>query len=296
MKAITKFLESLSENYYEKFLIEDPFYDEESCKRYFWEVEYKKKKYFELDIDEIALASKDILNKSQDKFKKALSESYRLISNKKASEINSIIENIKKSAEVHLNIIKNDFYMDDTKSRYYSVTVYSNQYFSMQEALIKLSKEMPLGRFYNSSVAFYGYFDLWYDNKRDATFAFLSASLFTIGKAFVVELEKIKREAISNEIEIAIPLEAKLKWDAKPAHLGYIIGMLADSEFLDAPKRDNGDINYTQFAKQVLNVFNVDTKESTLTKYLNTTTEKAQETKRKFDEIGFDIPHKKRVN
>ena len=90
--------------------------------------------------------------------------------------------------------------------------------------------------------------------------------------------------------------DLKISWDSKPAHLGYIMGMLADLEFINAPRRQNGEINYTQFAKQVYNVFDVKTTESTLSKYLNTSTEKAQETERNFNKASFNIPHKKEVN
>lgn len=88
----------------------------------------------------------------------------------------------------------------------------------------------------------------------------------------------------------------KLKWIGKPAHLGYILGVLADSGFIDAPKRESGDINYTKFSKQVLNIFDIKTTENTLSKYLNTTTEKALETQRNFNKANFNIPNKKEVS
>ena len=104
------------------------------------------------------------------------------------------------------------------------------------------------------------------------------------------------RQPLMELSSLFIPLEAKLNWASKPAHLGYIMGMLADLEFINAPRRPNGDINYTQFAKQVNNIFEVKTTENTLSKYLNTTTEKAQETSRTFNKANFNIPHKKEVS
>jgi hypothetical protein len=82
----------------------------------------------------------------------------------------------------------------------------------------------------------------------------------------------------------------KIKWIGKPSQLGFIIGKLAELGYIDAPKRINRDINYTQFAKQVNNTFDVETTESTLSKYLNLESEKGQETDRKFNENGFNIP------
>lgn len=88
----------------------------------------------------------------------------------------------------------------------------------------------------------------------------------------------------------------KLKWIAKPSQLGFVIGMLADLEYLDVPRRQNGDINYTQFANLVNQTFDVETTSATLSKYLNLDSEKAQETYRKFKDAGFNIPHKNIVS
>ncbi|WP_157209205.1 hypothetical protein [Mariniflexile maritimum] len=296
MKAITKFLEALSDNYYEKFLIENPYIQKDYENKYYSEVLYNKKVYYEIELDDISTLITEILLKLKAKYKKAISEVYIEIANKSSSEIHSIIENLIKSVNVNLKVIKNDFYIYDKNSRYFSETNFNSQDFSIQSAINLFSEEINNGKYFDVNKNVFSSFDLYYESERGFVLSYLPVALFTIGNAFILELIRIKEEAISNEIKIAIPETSKLKWDGKPAHLGYIIGMLADSEFLDAPKRDSGDINYTQFAKQVLNVFNVNTTENTLSKYLNTTTEKAQETKRKFDEIGFDIPHKKRVN
>lgn len=88
----------------------------------------------------------------------------------------------------------------------------------------------------------------------------------------------------------------KIKWIGKSSQLGFIIGKLAELGYIDTPKRINGETNFTQFAKQVNNTFEVNTKESTLSKYLNLESEKGSETVRKFNENGFDIPHVKTVS
>lgn len=88
----------------------------------------------------------------------------------------------------------------------------------------------------------------------------------------------------------------KIKWIGKPSQLGFIIGKLADLGYIEAPKRPNGDINFTKFAALVSNTFDVDTTESTLSKYLNLDSEKGSETARKFSDNGFDIPHIKQIS
>ncbi|MCF6182124.1 hypothetical protein [Lutibacter sp.] len=88
----------------------------------------------------------------------------------------------------------------------------------------------------------------------------------------------------------------KIKWVGKPSQLGFIIGVLADLDYIEAPKRKSNDINYTQFAKQIKDVFEIKTTESTLSKYLNLDSEKAQETKRKFEKENFHIPNRKIIS
>ena len=44
------------------------------------------------------------------------------------------------------------------------------------------------------------------------------------------------------------------------------------------------------------NTFDVETTESTLSKYLNLESEKGSETVRKFNDNGFDIPHLKTIS
>lgn len=102
---------------------------------------------------------------------------------------------------------------------------------------------------------------------------------------FVNELKIEKQSA-------TLILNEKIKWSGKPSQLGFIIGMLTELEYIEAPKRKTSDINYTQFAKQIINVFEVDTTESTLSKYLNLESEKGQETLRKFEKENFSIPHR----
>tara|TARA_R110001583_G_scaffold114863_1_gene265285 strand:- start:11863 stop:12612 length:750 start_codon:yes stop_codon:yes gene_type:complete len=88
----------------------------------------------------------------------------------------------------------------------------------------------------------------------------------------------------------------KIKWIGKPSQLGFIIGMLTDLEYIEPPKRKSNDINYTQFAKQIKNVFEIETTESTLSKYLNLESEKGQETLRKFEKENFSIPRRNIVS
>ncbi|MDG4714838.1 hypothetical protein [Winogradskyella marincola] len=97
------------------------------------------------------------------------------------------------------------------------------------------------------------------------------------------------------EEELLEPI-SKLKWLGKPSQLGFIISSLTDLGYIEAPLRQNGDVNYTQFAKLVKQTFDIDTTENTLSKYLNTDSEKGQEPMRKFEQNGFNIPHRNIVS
>jgi hypothetical protein len=108
--------------------------------------------------------------------------------------------------------------------------------------------------------------------------------------------ESRKNKMAANSGLIPNKSNETIKWIGKPSQLGFIIGKLAELGYIDAPKRINRDINYTQFAKQVKNTFDVETTESTLSKYLNLESEKGSETVRKFNDNGFDIPHIKTVS
>lgn len=88
----------------------------------------------------------------------------------------------------------------------------------------------------------------------------------------------------------------KIKWIGKPSQLGYIIGTLVELDYIDPPRNKSNDINFTQFAAQLSEVFEFDGKTSSLTKYLNFNDQKFKETKGKFDKEKFHIPRRSIVS
>lgn len=109
-------------------------------------------------------------------------------------------------------------------------------------------------------------------------------------------LESKRNNSIRTPMDINTENTKKIKWVGKPSQLGFIIGKLAELGYIEAPLKTNGDINYNQFSSLVKNTFEVETTEGTLSKYLNHDCEKGQETVRKFEEYGFNIPHIKEVS
>lgn len=108
--------------------------------------------------------------------------------------------------------------------------------------------------------------------------------------------ESRKNKVASNSDIISNEINETIKWIGKPSQLGFIIGKLAQLGYIDAPTRQNGEINYNQFANLVNNTFDVNTTKDTLSKYLNLESEKGQETERKFGKNGFKIPHIKEIS
>jgi hypothetical protein len=152
-----------------------------------------------------------------------------------------------------------------------------------------------LNRYYN------GYADVPkdYDFILDIQIDFYCYAAGLEAQKMILFLESKKSAAVKKEEQYSeqhTESKEKIKWIGKPSQLGFIIGKLVELGYIDAPKRINGETNFTQFAKQVKNTFDVDTTESTLSKYLNLESEKGQETNRKFNENGFDIPHIKEIS
>ena len=134
--------------------------------------------------------------------------------------------------------------------------------------------------------------NLYYDELSNSNCEFIQQNAFAYASMLeakkmieFVESENSKLEKPNNTFE-------KIKWNGKPSQLGFIIGMLTNLDYIDAPKRKTNDINYSLFAKQIKEVFEVKTTEGSLSKYLNLDSEKGQETLRKFEKENFSIPHK----
>ena len=83
----------------------------------------------------------------------------------------------------------------------------------------------------------------------------------------------------------------KIKWVGKASQLGFILSNLAELGYIEPPRKKDGEINYSQFAKLVMETFEAQTTENTLTKYLNLNSDKGKETVRNFQKSGFNLPH-----
>ncbi|MHB1105604.1 MAG: hypothetical protein ACYCZ2_04500 [Lutibacter sp.] len=297
MEAILKLQQALIVDYYKTFIIS---IDEEEIDfniYYSDPIIYRGKEYFEKDIISIKDEIKFIIEDIQPLYLNTLSEVLLKLGNLSSppEKLNYLVYTVK-LLSIPFNQLQKDFYLDKKESRYFSKPKKIDDYLSIQEVteiIINISSK-------NLSIPAYEFDDLTLDeiyqyNKRLEILSFLPMALITVASSLMNILNN-KIEEIKEQIEVEKSDELKLKWIGKPSQLGYLIGQLAQQEYIEPPKRDNGEINFTQFAKDVLRIFKSEATQGTLSAYLNINNEKSQETHRNFEKAKFNIPHKKIVS
>ncbi|MBP94064.1 MAG: hypothetical protein CMC55_08105 [Flavobacteriaceae bacterium] len=87
-----------------------------------------------------------------------------------------------------------------------------------------------------------------------------------------------------------------LEWAGKPSHVAYIISRLVDEGYIAAPLKNDGEINYTELSRQILNSFDFKQKIpsiESLRRYSNEDSDKFLLIDKKFKNEGFHIPNLK---
>jgi len=297
LEAVLKLQQALILDYYKHFIIS---IDDEAIDfniYYSDTIIYRNKEYFEKDIFSIKDEIKFIIEDIQPLYLNTLSEVLLKLANLSSplEKLNYLIYSVK-LLSIPFNQLQKDFYIDKIESRYFSKPKKIDNYLSIQEItdiVIQFDKEVnsaPIYEFDHLTL-----FEIHQYNQRLEILSFLPMALFTVASSLMNILNN-KIDGIKEEIEAEKSDELKLKWIGKPSQLGYLIGQLAQQEYIEPPKRDNGEINFTQFAKDVLRIFKSEATQGTLSAYLNINNEKSQETHRNFEKAKFNIPHKKIVS
>lgn len=302
MEAILELQNILIKDYYKEFIVS--IYEEElEFNSYFSEVIiYRGEEYIEKDIDIIKKEIKYIIDDLKPLYLKAVSEVVVKLSNlpnynDKINYLNYTIRLIK----IPLNQLKKDFYIEDANSRYYTepndfiVEKIDRILYEHNDVNSNLTKEEVEDIFSVIDFSVSEMFQLEYIKARTDTITKLPFTLFTVSSSFINILNN-KIDEINEEFYNKEAIKEKIEWSGKVSQLGFIFSKLAELDYLAPPKRDNGETNYTQFAKKVLNIFKIKTTEGTIAKYLNSNEVKAQETQRSFDKAKFSMPHKKEVS
>lgn len=117
---------------------------------------------------------------------------------------------------------------------------------------------------------------------------FIGLGCYVGGIKFAKDAQKMIEDL--EEIEHA---EKPLRWMGKTANLGYIMGLLADNGYIDAPKKRDGEINYNEFARRLGKIFEFDGNNiSTLSKALNIDSNNMEYKNKDL----FRIPHIKEIS
>ena len=109
----------------------------------------------------------------------------------------------------------------------------------------------------------------------------------------LIRFAQYLNEELENEENTEIKQDTKpLKWLGKPSHLGLIMNLLAELDYIDAPKKNNGEINYTRYAQELSKVFDFEGNNTeTLSKMLSPETNSME----KQNSSQFHIPHRKNI-
>jgi hypothetical protein len=294
LEAIFKLQKALIKNYYKEFIVSVD-EDNVNLEKYPDLVVYRGNEYFEQDADYITKHRKYIIDDIKPIYVESISEVILKLSS--LTNNNEKLNYLKYSVQlfnIPLRQLKVDFHVHQQDSRYYSESQNVNQLSTVEEiadSILKENKE-EVKKF---DIPYYQLIDLFLENYKQKTLSFLPLSLSAIGNSFIKVLYN-KIAEIEEEIENSKPAQSQIEWLGKTSHLGYIMGQLAQLGYINPKELSNGEINFTQFSKDLLNKFKLDTTVGSLSAYLNINNNKAQETHRKFEKENFNIPHKKEVS
>jgi hypothetical protein len=303
LEAILELQNILIKNYYKDFILSIS--DENiNFQSYYSElIEYRNEEYIEKKIETIEKEINYIIDDLKPVYIKSLSEVLLKLSvlpnpSEKINYLNHIIKLFK----IPLTQLRKDFYINETDSRYYSEPSKAENIVSTDKVVEIIMQDLQVDdndieKKSYSEIEFsdFDLYELEYSNIRMQVLSKLPFSLFTITSGLINILQH-KIDAINEELQDEQAVKEKIEWCGKPSQLGFLISKLAELDYLVPPKKEDGETNYTQFAKKVLHIFKIKTTEGTLATYLNSNTNKAQETHRTFEKAKFNIPHKKEVS
>lgn len=205
MQNVADFINLLSENYYLDFIIE-PHAEEVDYEKHFVLVHYQDKKYYEQTHEFIQIRQNEIINVAKSLFQKSISDIYLEVSKRNNEEIEKFLNFNVEAVKVKLNILKNDFHVENDKSRYCAIlyddvdtqtleTFYSKRDYSTTTTNVEI-KSIIQKLSLDDSKNIFGmnesdYF-LEFHFQRFKLLSILPFKLFHIGHRFISELNKIK--------------------------------------------------------------------------------------------------------
>lgn len=200
----------LGENYYLDFIIQ-PYAEEVDYEKHFVLVHYQDKKYYEQTHEYIQVKQNEIINDIKSLFQKSISDIYLEVSKRKNEEIEKFLNFNIEAAKVKLNMLKNDFYIENDKSRYCAIlyddadtqtleTFYSKRDYSSTTINVEIKsviQKLNSDNIKNVLPTNRSDYFLEFHYQRFKLLCFLPFKLFHIGNKFIVELNKIKQMNMS---------------------------------------------------------------------------------------------------
>lgn len=206
MQNVINFIDLLGENYYLDFIIE-PNLEEIDYEKHFVLVHYQDKRYYEQPHDYIQKRQNEIINNIKSLYHKSISDIYLEVSKRENNEIEKFLNFNIQAVKVKLNILKNDFYLENYNSRYYAL-LYDDadgqtfeSFFPKREysgTTLNVFIKGIIDKFNSDNVDYLApdnpsdYY-LGFHKQRFKLLSSLPFKLFHIGQKFIFELDRIKK-------------------------------------------------------------------------------------------------------
>jgi hypothetical protein len=295
LEAILELQNALLKDYYKEFVISINAEEIDFNQYNNHIITYRGESSFEKKFDILYNEVNYILSDTKELYYRTMSETLSKLSNldTESKKLNYLKYNIQ-ILNITLSRLENDFNFDSKKSRYYIESYFVDEVSIASDIMVSIFN--PKNKFGKKEITEdYDFIDVVYFTERLQTLLKLPFSLHIIVSCLIKTLTN-KLDIIDEAIQDKEAIKEKIEWSGKASQLGYIFSKLAELDYLSPPRREDGEPNYTQFAKKVMQIFKIKTTEGTLSKYLNLNSEKAQETHRTFEKAKFNIPHKKEVS
>ncbi|WP_418262790.1 hypothetical protein [Flavobacterium faecale] len=222
MQAVSSFIKLLGKNYYSDFIINinSEYVDFD---KYIMLVKLNGTYFYELSTSEILIRRKEIINNIKEHYQDALNEVSTILLSQDPLKLNSYIELNVKAIKLHLNILKDDFYIDSNKSRYYSVIEDNPQLIDLETIYQENSKKAELLDDIEIDKKIYevvyssdfkkveSFYYLGFLYQRSKALSILPFSLFYIGQQFILELYKVKSLNDKEQININTVPKSQMK-------------------------------------------------------------------------------------
>ncbi len=288
MKAIKKLQKALSKNYYKKFIVPINSTNELNNNSFSEVVIYRDRIYYELNLDVILEKIRKIRNSLKPLLLDARAEiNLELAKRKTTQEKTDFLSYIIKFCQILNKQLEIDILIDNKQSNYYSVSGFNpneNSFKSLANKLLNKINNKP--KPINKNEIEYDLWELDYFISKNKVIGYLPASLLAISNSFILEIEQLIFDIMSEN------KDNKIQWVGKVSQLGFIVSELINLEYIEVNLKSKGEINNSALARELKIILNYEGTPTSLAKYLSVNDEKNIEIKNKYIKNEYNLPHK----